>query len=67
MPSLTAGVTTKAKTAKEATDANSKLMTAVIAALLDAGIAKKDIQTSQFSVQPVYTNARQYGAETDRL
>jgi uncharacterized protein len=52
---ITAGVTTKAKTAKEAIDANSKLMTAVMAALLDAGIAKKDIQTSQFSVQPVYT------------
>jgi uncharacterized protein len=53
---ITAGVTTKAKTAKEATDADSKLMTAVIAALQDVGIAKKDIQTSQFSVQPVYTN-----------
>jgi uncharacterized protein YggE len=53
---LTAGVATKAKTAKEAADANSKLMTAVIAALVDAGIAKKDIQTSQFSVQTVYTN-----------
>jgi uncharacterized protein YggE len=53
---LTAGVTTKAKIAKEAADANSKLMTAVIAALVDAGIAKKDIQTSQFSVQPIYTN-----------
>jgi hypothetical protein len=52
---ITAGVTTKAKTAKEAADANAKLMTAVIAALVDGGIAKKDIQTSQFSVQPVYT------------
>jgi len=52
---ITAGVTTKAKTAKEAADANSKLMTAVIAALVDGGIAKKDIQTSQFSVQPAYT------------
>jgi uncharacterized protein YggE len=52
---ITAGVTTKAKTAKEAADANSKLMAAVMAALLDVGIAKKDIQTSQFSVQPIYT------------
>jgi uncharacterized protein len=52
---ITAGVTTKAKTAKEAADANAKLMSAVIAALVDGGIAKKDIQTSQFSVQPVYT------------
>jgi uncharacterized protein YggE len=51
-----AGVTTKAKTAKEATDANTKLMTAVTAALLSAGIEQKDIQTSRFSVQPVYVS-----------
>jgi uncharacterized protein YggE len=51
---ITAGVTTKAKTAKEAADANAKLMTAATAALLDAGIAQKDIQTARFSVQPVY-------------
>jgi uncharacterized protein YggE len=48
------GVTTRAKTVKEAVDANSKLMAAVIAALKDAGIADKDIQTSRFSIQPVY-------------
>ena len=48
------GVTSRAKSAKDAVDANSKTMTAVTAALLDAGIAQKDIQTSQFSIQPVY-------------
>jgi len=48
------GVTTRAKTVKEAVDANSKLMAAVIAALKDAGIADRDIQTSRFSIQPVY-------------
>ena len=58
---ITAGVTTKAKTAKEATDANAKLMAAVIAALRDAGIAQKDIATTRFSVQPVY--ATQQNAE----
>jgi len=51
---LSGGVTTRAKTVKEATDANSKLMNAVTAALIDAGIADKDIQTSRFSIQPVY-------------
>jgi len=51
---LSGGVTTRAKTVKEATDANSKLMNAVTAAILDAGIAEKDIQTSRFSIQPVY-------------
>jgi uncharacterized protein YggE len=48
------GVTTRAKTVKEATDANSKLMAAITSALLDSGIAQADIQTSRFSIQPVY-------------
>jgi uncharacterized protein len=48
------GVTTKGKTVKEATEANSKLMAAVTAALLNAGVAQADIQTAQFSIQPVY-------------
>jgi uncharacterized protein len=51
---LRSGVITTAKTAKEATDANSKLMAAITAALLSAGIEQKDIQTARFSVQPVY-------------
>jgi uncharacterized protein len=51
---ISGGVTTKGKTVKEATDANSKLMAAVTAALLSAGIAQADIQTAQFSIQPVY-------------
>jgi len=53
---ITSGVTTRAKTAREATEANSKLMTAVIAALVSAGIEQKDIQTARFSLQPVYTS-----------
>jgi uncharacterized protein YggE len=48
------GVTTRAKTVKEATDANSKLMAAITSALLESGIAQTDVQTSRFSVQPVY-------------
>jgi len=59
---ISAGVTTRAKTAAEATEANAKLMTAVIAALTNAGIAKADIQTAQFSVRPVYA-APQPGGE----
>jgi len=51
---IRSGVTTRAKTVKEAVDANSKLMAAVTAALRDSGIAEKDIQTSRFTIQPVY-------------
>jgi uncharacterized protein YggE len=51
---IRSGVTTRAKSVKEAVDANSKLMTAVTNALRDVGIDPKDIQTSRFSIQPVY-------------
>lgn len=51
---ITSGVTTRAKTVKEANEANSKLMAAVTAALLESGIAQTDVQTSRFSVQPAY-------------
>src|SRR5215510_2640689 len=50
------GVTTRAKSVKEATDTNSKMMAAVTAALLESGIEQKDIQTLRFSIQPVYAS-----------
>jgi len=48
------GVTSTAKTAREASDANSRQMTAVLAAIKDAGIAGRDVQTSRLSLQPQY-------------
>jgi hypothetical protein len=48
------GVTSQEKTAREAGDANAKQMTAVLAAIKDAGIAERDIQTSRLSLQPQY-------------
>jgi hypothetical protein len=51
---ISSGVTTRAKTAKEATDANSKALAALNTALQNAGIAPGDIQTSRFSLAPVY-------------
>ena len=53
---IRSGVTSNGKTAKEATDANSKLIAAVTAALLNAGVEQKDIRTSRFSVQPLYVH-----------
>ena len=49
-----AGVTSQGKTAGEALSANAADMTRVIAALKQAGIADKDIQTSQISLNPLY-------------
>jgi uncharacterized protein YggE len=46
------GVTSVAKTAREASDANNAAMGKVLLALKAAGIAEKDIQTSRLSLQP---------------
>jgi uncharacterized protein YggE len=48
------GVTSQGKTAREASDANTKKMTAVLAAIKASGIAERDIQTSRLSLQPQY-------------
>ncbi|MBE0704503.1 MAG: SIMPL domain-containing protein [Afipia sp.] len=53
---IEAGVTTEAKTARAASEANAKAMNAVLAALKQTGIAQKDVQTSQISLQPQMTS-----------
>ncbi|MEJ8572106.1 SIMPL domain-containing protein [Microbaculum marinum] len=54
MATLNTGVETEAKTAREALDANNAAIAEVIAALKEAGIEARDIQTSGFRVQPRY-------------
>jgi uncharacterized protein YggE len=46
------GVTSEAKTAREASDANNNAMAKVLLALKGAGIEEKDFQTSRLSLQP---------------
>jgi uncharacterized protein YggE len=53
---FTAGVATTGKTAREALAANSAAMNRVIRELRASGIAERDIQTSNLSVSPVYSN-----------
>ena len=62
LATVTAGVETQAPTAAEALTANSQAMAAVFAALEAAGIARRDLQTSQLSLSPVYEPYRD-GAE----
>ena len=50
------GVTTRGKAVREATEANSKLMAAILTALTESGISQKDVQTAQLSIQPVYAS-----------
>jgi hypothetical protein len=48
------GVSSQDKTAREASDANARQMTAVLAAIKSNNIADRDIQTSRLSLQPQY-------------
>jgi uncharacterized protein YggE len=48
------GVTSDAKTAREASDANNAAMGKVLLALKGAGIEEKDYQTSRLSLQPQF-------------
>jgi len=48
------GVVREAKTAREALDANNKAMFAVLTSMKEKGIAEKDLQTSNFNIQPRY-------------
>ena len=56
MASIQTGVTTEADTARAALDENSKAMQKMLDGLKEMGIAEKDLQTSQFSIYPVYRN-----------
>lgn len=48
------GVTTEAKTAREASDSNNSAMGKVLLAMKGAGVDEKDVQTSRLSLQPQY-------------
>jgi uncharacterized protein len=54
MAQIDGGVTTEAKTAREASDANNTAMGKVLLALKGAGIEEKDVQTSRLQLQPQY-------------
>lgn len=58
---VNSGVTTQAKTAREALSANTARMTSLIGILENAGIEPRDIQTANFSIQPQYVYADSSG------
>jgi uncharacterized protein YggE len=55
------GVTSEAKTAREASDANNAAMGKVLLALKAAGIDEKDFQTSRLALQPQSASNRPNG------
>ena len=55
------GVTTEAKTAREASDANNTAMGKVLLALKGSGVDERDVQTSRLSLQPQYAQQTRPG------
>ena len=56
---ISTGVTSEAKSAREALDQNTEAMAKVVEALKVDGIEPKDIQTTNFSVSPVYEQRKE--------
>lgn len=61
MATLSLGVVSEARTAREAIDENSGSMAAVLERLRSEGIAETDLQTSNFSVSPRYDHRNSSG------
>ena len=59
---ITLGVVSEADTAKAALDKNSTAMNGIVTALKAGGVAPKDLQTSNFSVNPRYRQPTTSGA-----
>lgn len=55
---ISSGVVTRGETAREALAENSRIMQSVFSALRETGIDRSDMQTSQLSVTPVYSERR---------
>src|SRR6185437_15637061 len=60
---LSTGVVTQGRNASDALKANARAMNAVFDTLKAAGIAEKNIQTSNFSVSPRYAEAKSGGTQ----
>ena len=52
------GVESEAKTANESLSQNSNSLNSVISSLINSGISKDDIQTSNFSIYPLYDSIK---------
>lgn len=64
MANVSSGVISEAPTARDALSKNSAAMKKLIAGLKSAGVEAKDIQTTSFNVNPVYSNPPEGKAPT---
>jgi hypothetical protein len=67
MATISIGVVTQARVAKDALAQNSRATADVIAAAKEAGIAARDLQTTRISVQPQYAQPAPGSREAPRI
>lgn len=67
MATITLGVTQQARHAKDALAATSAAVTQVLARLDAAGIAARDVQTSNISLHPVYGSRSMSSGTSDKI
>lgn len=67
LATITAGVETRAETAVDALARNAEAMAGVLAALDAGGVERRDVQTSQLSISPVYEPYRQDSPESQKV
>jgi uncharacterized protein len=67
LATITAGVETRADTAAAALAANSETMADVLSALDASGIERRDVQTSDLSISPVYEPYRDGADQAQRI
>jgi len=58
---FTVSVSTRANTAAQAEELNNKAMSSVVTAFMNAGIAEKDIKTTDMSLSPIYQDSNEVG------
>ena len=63
MATISVGVTTLSQGASQGLDENSRDVRGVIDQLLAGGVIETDIQTSNFSIQPVYKSNKSYSSD----
>lgn len=67
MATLQVGVQSRGDTAAAAVSENNKAAQAIVDSLKENGVAAERLQTSNFSVSPVYSNQRDQGDEGPRI
>jgi len=61
------GVESEAKTANDSLSQNSDSLNSVISALTNSGISEDEIQTSNFSIYPIYDNIKDFSGNWQQI